>query len=92
VEVNVQTARQQLREILDRVSGGEHIVVTRRGAPVAAIVPVPGDREEDERSERPLGLASYAGALARLDGLAETVSTVVSLRSVARDREPPELR
>lgn len=86
MHVSVREVRQRLGEILDRVNEGEHAVVTRRGTPVATIVPAPDDADE---GRRPVGLAAHVGALARLDGLEETVATVVSLRSVARDREPP---
>jgi prevent-host-death family protein len=33
-------AKAKLSEILDRVSGGEEIVITRHGKPVARVVPV----------------------------------------------------
>ena len=84
MDLSVREVRQHLGEILDRVSAGDEVVVTRRGRPLAALVRVPGDG-----GGRPLGVAAHAGALARLDGLGEAIATVVSLRSVARDREPP---
>ena len=83
--VGVTEARQRLAEILERVLAGEEVVVTRRGAPVAAIVPVTDAHD----TPRPLGLAAFAGAAARL-GLGEPVANVVAMRAVARDREPPE--
>ena len=86
MQVAAKEVRQRLGEILDRVSDGEEVVVMRRGAPVAAIVQHPDD---PDAGVRPLGLAAHVGALARLDGFAEAVATVVSLRAVARDREPP---
>ncbi len=84
--VGVTEARQRLTEILERVLAGEEVVVTRRGTPVAAIVPVPV-----EPDTRPLGLAAFAGAAAARRGLAEAVANVVTMRAVARDREPPEI-
>ena len=84
--VGVTEARQRLTEILDRVLAGEEVVVTRRGTPVAAIVPVPVPPDA-----RPLGLAAFAGAAATRRGLAEAVANVVTMRAVARDREPPEI-
>ena len=39
VAVNVKEVRKRLRELLDRVSRGEQILVTRRGVPVARLVP-----------------------------------------------------
>jgi len=88
MQVTITDVRQRLGVILDQLSEGEEVVVTRRGTSVAAIVPAP---DEPDDAPRPLGLAAHAGALARLDGLGEAVATVVSLRSVARDREPPEI-
>ena len=85
--VGVTEARQRLTEILERVLAGEQVVVTRRGTPVAAIVPVPADPDDP----RPLGLAAFAGVAATRRGLAEAVANVVTMRAVARDREPPEI-
>lgn len=84
--VGVTEARQRLTEILDQVLAGEHVVVTRRGEPIAEIVPV----EPDEEAEiEPLGLVAFVGAMAGRRALLETVDWIVSMRSVARDREPP---
>ena len=85
--VGVTEARQRLTEILERVLAGEEVVVTRRGAPVAVIVPVTDEPDDP----RPLGLAAFAGAAAQHRGLAEAVANVVTRRAVARDREPPEI-
>ena len=85
--VGLTEARERLTEILERVLDGEQMVVTRYGSPVAAIVPVPTELEGDQ----PLGLAAFAGAGASRRGLFQTVSEVVALRSVSRDREPPEV-
>ena len=87
-EVGVTEARERLTEILDRVLEGEQLVVTRYGSPVAAIVPVPA--KPDDR-DPPLGLAAFAGAVASRRGLYERVTEVILLRSVAREREPPEI-
>jgi prevent-host-death family protein len=86
--VGVTEARQRLTELLDQVLAGENVVVTRNGAPVAEIVPV-----RPEAGPPPVGLAAFAGAMARRGSgaLAETVAGVVAMRSVSRDREPPGL-
>lgn len=86
--VGLTEARERLTEILERVLEGEETVVTRYGAPVAAIVPVPA--ELDPR-QRPLGLAAFAGAGASLPGLYEWVADVVALRTLGRERRAPEL-
>lgn len=87
-EIGLTEARERLTEILDRVLRGEQLVVTRYGSPVAAIVPVspePGDHDP------PLGLAAFAGAAVARRGLYERVTEVLALRSVARERESPEI-
>jgi prevent-host-death family protein len=86
--IGLTEAREQLTEILERVLEGERVVVTRYGSQVAAIVPVPADLDD---RQRPLGLAAFAGAVAFRPGLYETVADVVALRSLARERQPPEL-
>ena len=86
--VGLTEARERLTEILERVLEGEEMVVTRYGSPVAAIVPVPA--EPDDR-DLPVGLAAFAGAAASRRVLYATVVEVVAMRSVARDREPPEI-
>ena len=42
-EVNVRDTRDQLARLLDAVEAGEEVVVTRRGTPVARLVPVDAD-------------------------------------------------
>ena len=64
------------------------MIVTRYGSPIAAIVPVPAALDDHDR---PLGLAAFAGAAASCRDLYGTVATVVGMRSVSRDREPPEI-
>ena len=87
-KVGLTEARERLTEILERVLEGEPTVVTRYGSPVAAIVPVPPD--VDDRV-RPLGLAAFAGAVASRRDLYDTVVSIVAMRGIARDREPPEV-
>jgi prevent-host-death family protein len=40
-EVTVRDLRNHAGEVVDRVAGGEHIVVTRDGRPVAELRPIP---------------------------------------------------
>ena len=87
--VGLTEARERLTEILERVLRGEQTVVTRYGSPVAAIVPVPADLDG---RERPQGLAAFAGAAAGRAGLFEAVADIVALRTLARERQPPEIR
>ncbi|HEX2302401.1 MAG TPA: type II toxin-antitoxin system prevent-host-death family antitoxin [Gaiella sp.] len=83
--LGMREARQRFAEVLDRVHSGEHVVVARRGEPIAAIVPIPPSGDE------PRGLAAFAGAMSRRDQLDETVAMVVATRSIARDRNAPEV-
>ena len=49
LELNMKDARQNFRNLLDRVEHGEEVVILRRGAAVARIVPV-----EKERGRLPI--------------------------------------
>lgn len=40
VQVNVHEAKTHFSRLLDRVSGGEEVVIARAGEPVARLVPV----------------------------------------------------
>lgn len=41
VEVASRELRNNTAEVLRRVEAGEHVVITRRGKPVASLVPIP---------------------------------------------------
>ncbi|MBY0274993.1 type II toxin-antitoxin system Phd/YefM family antitoxin [Candidatus Binatia bacterium] len=40
MDVNVYAAKTQLSRLLERVSHGEEVVITRHGKPVAKLVPI----------------------------------------------------
>lgn len=95
--LGVAETKRRFGEVIDRVLAGEQVIVTRRGVPVAAIVPLP-DREDTgpsdavgETGDRPLGLGAVAGAMAGWDELDEVVAAAISTRAVARERAVPEL-
>ena len=44
IEVGVHEAKTNLSRLLLRVAGGEEVVITRGGQPVAKLVPIPGRR------------------------------------------------
>lgn len=44
-EVGAFEAKNKLSELLDRVERGERVVITRRGKPVAEMVPPQGKRD-----------------------------------------------
>lgn len=50
IEVNIHQAKTHLSRLLRRVIGGEEVVISRAGRPVAKIVPL-----EDQPKERELG-------------------------------------
>jgi prevent-host-death family protein len=41
-QFNVHEAKTHLSRILERVEGGEEVVISRAGRPVAKVVPLPG--------------------------------------------------
>lgn len=47
--VNVRQARENIARLLDAVSAGTEVVITRRGQPVAKIVKIDGSRIEVPR-------------------------------------------
>jgi len=53
-EVGSFEAKNKFSELLDRVERGEEVVITRRGKPVAKIVPAvgPSRREQSEAAMR----------------------------------------
>jgi prevent-host-death family protein len=59
-------AKTRLGDLLDRVEHGEAITITRRGRPVARIVPVTPDGEDAQRAAEELRGLRRAN---RLDGL-----------------------
>ena len=42
-EIGAFEAKNKLSELLDRVEGGEEVVITRRGKPVAKLIPASGE-------------------------------------------------
>lgn len=62
MEVGAFEAKNTLGSLLDRVERGEEIVITRRGKPVARLVPEIGN---EERRMRALEAAEQIRALAR---------------------------
>ena len=50
--VSAREANQQFSKILEAAAGGEEVTITRRGVPVAKLVPVSGDADAAERECR----------------------------------------
>lgn len=70
ITVGAFEAKTKFSELLDRVEGGEEIIVTRHGKAVARIVP--DARENDEAARK----ARAAEALARIRALREHFRTM----------------
>src|SRR5204863_1454909 len=64
-DIGVAEAKRRFSELLDRVAGGERIVVERRGRPAVVLVP-PHEAAASGARPAPVGFASLAGALADL--------------------------
>jgi prevent-host-death family protein len=56
MDINISTARKQLSRLVDQVNAGEEIVITRRGLPVARLIPA-----EPEKLSRKLGTLAGKG-------------------------------
>jgi prevent-host-death family protein len=76
--IPVAEAKNHLSELIARVEAGEEIAVTRRGKPVARLVPV---NVVDPDAQR----ARVADAFRRLGLLRERVSLDGDLKSIARE-------
>jgi prevent-host-death family protein len=87
--IGIAQAKRRFSELVDRVGEGERFVVSRRGRPVAALVPP--SPELLKRPATPRGLASLAGALAEWEGLDEAVADVYEARRAGEDRPASDL-
>jgi prevent-host-death family protein len=79
-EVNVAEAKRRLSDLLGRVAyGGETVLITRRGRPMARLVP-PGEPGEGE------GLAAARGWLDADDPFFAAVDRAIAARANHRPR------
>lgn len=77
-------AKTKLSELLDLVERGEEITITRRGTPVARLVPVKGDEEVAARQR---ALAEEIRASRARSGLQHTtVEEILDWRDSGRRR------
>jgi prevent-host-death family protein len=53
-------AKNKLSELLDRAERGEEVVITRRGRPVAKLVPVRTERDREKAREAVRGIRELA--------------------------------
>lgn len=77
--VGVAEAKKRLSDLLGRVAyGGETVVITRRGRPMAKLVPPAADESE--------GLETVRGWLDEDDPLFASIDAIVAARSRHRPR------
>jgi prevent-host-death family protein len=89
-EIGVAEAKRRFSELLDRVAGGERIVIERRGRPAVVLVP-PHEETASGARPAPVGFASLAGALAEIPEIDEILGEVAKVRKAASDRPGPDL-
>jgi prevent-host-death family protein len=89
-QMGVAETKQRFAELIDRVLDGERFVVTRRGRPVASLVPVLDDAASGEERTY-LGLAAFAGFFADWPEFEETMADVIASRASSGQRPAPEL-
>jgi prevent-host-death family protein len=63
----VKELRQDLKRLLERVGGGEQVIITRRGKPVAVLSPFPAEEE----GALPLSLRPFEEAWAEIEAALE---------------------
>ena len=88
-ELGVAEAKRRFSELADRVARGERFVISRRGRPAIALVPV--DEGLDLPSGPPKGALSMVGALAEWDDIEDFVRFIYEDRSRTRSRPAPDL-
>jgi len=75
-EIAVYEAKSRLSELLAEVERGEQITITRRGVPVARLVPAAGGRKAGEPSQR----QRVSGVFAALQTEREGVTLDIPIR------------
>jgi prevent-host-death family protein len=85
--IGVADAKKRFAELVGRVQAGERFVVTRRGRPVVALVPV-----EHTESVEPgrMGLISLVGAMEDWPEFGEVMDEVYASRRGQFGRDVPD--
>lgn len=86
----VAEAKRRFAELMERVGRGERFLISKRGRPAVALVPL-DEAPRAGRRNRPVGLAAVAGALGDWNELEAVVEEIYASRRWARDRSVPEL-
>ncbi|MFZ5449237.1 MAG: type II toxin-antitoxin system Phd/YefM family antitoxin [Thermodesulfobacteriota bacterium] len=50
LQVGAYEAKTRLSQLIDQVSKGEEIIITKHGVPMAALVPISGPRQQDPKA------------------------------------------
>lgn len=87
--LGVGEAKRRFSELADRVAKGERFVISRRGRPAVAIVPV--EEAQDRPNGTPRGALSMVGALAEWDDIEDFVRFIYEDRRRTRSRPAPDL-
>ncbi len=61
-EISLMTANQEFSKLIREVERGQGYLITRRGQPVARLIPHAADKSAD-----PVWAAAYRGMMARLE-------------------------
>lgn len=86
--LGVAEAKRDFASLIERVQGGEEVIVCRRGRPVLRLSE---PKAGSEGRQRPAGLASVAGAMSDWQELSSVVDEAYRLRSKETVREVPDL-
>jgi prevent-host-death family protein len=90
ITVGAFEAKTKFSELLDRVAGGEEVVVTRHGKTVARIIPEGLPDAEAERKAREAKAAEIKAEFARVremlraEGVTFTHDEIIELRDLGR--------
>lgn len=71
--ISASDAQAHLSRLLDRVEAGEHVIITRRGKPVAQLVPL--DNAQPQRSLQQI-LADFRAIRATISGTIDSKELV----------------
>lgn len=82
-ELGVAEAKKRFSELIDRVGEGEKVIISRHGKPVLKLS---RPLASDNGAQKPLGLASAAGALSEWEELDRVVEELYEARKHATDR------
>lgn len=77
ISISLAQAKNQLSELVERARRGEAITVTRRGRPVARLVPADPEEIRDQRHD-------VQDAFRQLQRLSESVQLEDDIKAVAR--------